>query len=120
MESALKKVCTPCRKLGKKAHGADVCLTTGGECARKDQYPPAPDLSTLGLRAADALRLFNLSATQWHTGLNGPTGLNYQACEHLARLNGIDFEWVFPVLQAREATRLTYIAERQERDKHKK
>ena len=46
--------------------------------------------------------------------MDGPFGLSYLACERVAQLNGIDFEWVFPLLQSLERERLGYLHEKRE------
>lgn len=107
-------MCSPCLVLGRKKFGKDVCYVTGGDCAKKDQWPAPPDTSGLTLRAADAFRLFNLCGTQWTVTMDGPFGLSYLACERVAQIHGIDFEWVFPLLQALERERLGYLHEKRE------
>lgn len=56
-----------------------------------------------------AIDLFHAMGTQWHTGMSGPTGLNYQALPFLLRLHGApraDWRQLFEDLQVLEGAAL--------------
>lgn len=96
-----------CRAVGRLRTGEPRCWrTTDGECQREGLRREAAALP-LSLNAQDALRLFWASHTQWRTGLNGATGLDYVALEIVARAINVSVTDVLPLVQVLEAEQLS-------------
>lgn len=100
-----------CRAVGRLRTGEDSCWRTAtGECQREGLRQEAAALP-LSLDAQDALRLFWASHTQWRTGFNGATGLDYVALEIVGRAVGVSLTEVLPLVQSLEAEQLAIWAE---------
>lgn len=59
-----------------------------------------------------AINLFNTLSTQWRTGMNGPTGLDYSVLFNRMermKLSEQDHEWMFDDIRVIEAAALTAI-----------
>ncbi|HFH3242944.1 TPA: DUF1799 domain-containing protein [Pseudomonas aeruginosa] len=101
---------------------------TSAAAALYKTEPDAEALAALGLRPDDlpveevaiwpenwrAFLLFRDMSTQWRTGMNGPTGLDYGVLQDILRLRGVPrAQWseLFDAVQAMEAVALTTIHE---------
>jgi hypothetical protein len=70
----------------------------------------------------DAVVLFQRLSTQWYHGFNGPTGMNYNVIQRVARMIGLvvkDWPDFFGQIQTLEHAALAQIRENQERHRSK-
>jgi len=107
----LKKVCEPCRVMGRRKFGKDVCYRTGGECQKLSTVPPITELP-LSMTSQIAMDLFHDCESQWYSGMNGATGINYSEVARVARSKDIDGETfdmiLLPLIKSLEEERLDF------------
>lgn len=81
---------------------------------REEDYGPRPEAIEVWPENWEAALTFVALATQWRSGMNGPTGLDYGAIEPVLRLRGVaSDQWssIFDALRIMESEALDVMRE---------